>query len=768
MLAITDLQEETKIATGITEVTRSRKVNGERTISFGAIPNKKNQHAWPAINNESKVDFLNDKYIIKNLERGSKGQTETKSAEAVQTFFNTMINSHQYNVHSGSQTFQAALNRVFGPTIYSFVIVGSFSSQSFENFGKENCLALFKKVLERYGAEFRVSGNIVYLYEKIGAHTGFQWRYKLNIKDLKESTNTNPLTTVIRGYFGTPNDAGVYPIELEHRSNVEKFGELHADPVYDERVNDLATAKRFLEDALISEPQLSQTIDFADLQAAGYDQGRPNEGDWGFIIYEPMNIIVEARIVEITEVFRLINKKWVPVKTNVTLSNIKSKLSDVNTRFAKTTKQLDRITSGLEKLPIAAMDNAILNMTRLMENASTELLFTESDGIHAVSKLDSNRRVMFNSEGVFFSRDGGNTPYAGFTADGIVAEAIYGYSIFGVNISSDNGDSTMWIEGGDLRLTDSRDGQYLNFNPRGMTGFNEAGEILFQANKTWVTSSILGTNTTNVYLAAEGTGEARIVDIKGIPGDGLIDSYNYLPIRTSGIFGNFWNINPASGNNAQNLYARPLSDGEVRITANSTTDLYRDLRARSVYANMIENNGLFGESIHTYIKPRSGGEVRATVAGSIDNHVPVRASGYYGDFVDTTATHLYLRPAGDPGEVRVTVRGTLDVYQPIRAKDFITDTSVRENKKNIEIFEEDTLHILRSGNAYLYNRNTDKEGARKQLGMMIKELPEVTHSDYGDSFALYALAGFQFKVSKDLLTELDKLKSRVSELESAS
>src|SRR5690606_10295774 len=183
--------------------------------------------------------------------------------------------------------------------------------------------------------------------------------------------------------------------------------------------------------------------------------------------------------------------------------------------------------------------------------------------------------------------------------------------------------STMWVQGGDIRLTDDASGRNLNLNPLGMTGFNEAGDILFQATKTWVTSSILGTNTTNVYTAAQTNGEHRVVDINGIPGDGLVDSYNYLPIRTSGIYGNFWNINPASGLNAQNLYARPLSDGEVRVTANSTTDLYRDLRARSVYANMLENNGLFGESIHTYIKPRSGGEVRATVAGSVDNHVPV-------------------------------------------------------------------------------------------------------------------------------------------------
>src|SRR5690606_26078410 len=120
-----------------------------------------------------------------------------------------------------------------------------------------------------------------------------------------------------------------------------------------------------------------------------------------------------------------------------------------------------------------------------------------------------------------------------------------------------------------------------------MTGFDEGGNILFQATRTWVTSAIFGTNTANVYTAAQAGGELRVVDIAGIPGDGLINSYSYLPVRASGLYANFWNINPASGSSVQNLYARPLSDGELRVTANSTTDLYRDLRARTGYMNAV-------------------------------------------------------------------------------------------------------------------------------------------------------------------------------------
>lgn len=768
MLHVVDLNADTQPVNNIKRVTRTRRVNGETTIAFDAVPDPKYPDSWKALDNESKLTFKNEPFIIKGVTRGNIGETEARKIEAEHTFFNAMINAQQYVIHNGSQTFQAALNRVFGPTIYNFVIVDSFLAQSFDNFGRENCLALFLKVLERYGAEFRVSGSTVYLYKQIGAHTGFQWRYRHNVKSITEAKTSHDLSTVIRGYFGTPNDAGEYPMVIDHQASqekIDKFGELHADSYTNENVTDETTAIRLLTERLNDEPQLSQTIDFADLQAAGYDQGRPNEGDWGYIIYEPMDIRVEARIVEIVEVFELIENEWMPVKTTVTLSNIRQTQTDKNTRFAKTGKQVDRLASGVEKLPLSTMDIAVQNMTRLMLSASTEVTF--NNGIQLIDKDDTNRMLIGNNKGWFFSRDGGATAFQGFTADGIVAEAIYGASIFGVNIASESGESSMWIEGGDIRLTDSTDGQNLNLNPRGMTGFNELGEILFQATRTWVTSGILGTNTTNVYIAAENDGEARIVDIAGIPGDGLIGSYNYIPLRASGFYGNFWNINPSSGVNPQNLYARPLSDGEVRVTANSTTDLYRDIRARTAFANAIENNTLFGESVHIFVRPRAGGEVRMTAAGTVDSYIPARAQGYFGEFFDTTATHAYIRPAGDPGELRVTVRGTTDVYQPVRAKDFITDTSVRDNKTNIEVFDMNTLDTLRNSSAYLYNRTTDKEGTRQQLGLMIDELPEVTHSAAGDSFALYALGGFHHKNLIDILEYADQINERVRALESA-
>lgn len=768
MLPITNILGETFLLNGIPQVDRGKKVNGEKTISFRVFPTEENKHAFNSVENETKVEFENEKYIIKKVQGKNIGQTFYKTVEAVHVFFDDMINCFQYDLHSGSQTFFAAMTKVFEPTSsssnpYTFTIQDSFAAETFENFGRDNCLSLFQNAIARYEAEFEVVGNNVFIKRKIGADTGFQLRWKSNIKAIDKEVDTQGLSTYIKGFGGTPNEAGVYPITREYDSNIEKFGLKVAQAVYDEATSTIEGMDARLRKELISEPQLSITVDIATVEGEV-----KNEGDTGFIIYEPMDIKVAARVVEISETFEYIDLRWKAVKSNVTLSNFKNKLSDAITRFGQTSKQVDRLFQGIEKLPYNVLPEAVRRASDAINNSFTEIQYPVTGGFLLQDPNNNNLMVRITSTGVGLSQDGGATYKTAMTGLGIVADEIIAGILQGMTFLSDDGTSTMWVQGGDIRLTDSASGRNTNINALGMVGFNEAGEIQFQANKTWVTSSILGTNTTNVYLAAEANGEARIVDINGIPGNGLVDSYNYLPIRASGIYGNFWNINPASGNNAQNLYARPLSDGEVRVTANSTTDLYRDLRARNVYANAVENNLLFGESVHMYVRSRAAGEVRATAAGTSDEYVPVRASGFYGAFLDTPETHVYIRPAGDPGEARVTVRGGTDVYQPIRAKDFITDTSVRENKKNIENYELNTLDIIRKSSAYLYNRKTDKEGARKQLGLMIDELPEVTHSDAADSFALYALSAFNFKGNKDVLAEVDRVRTDFEEYKTFS
>lgn len=419
MLAITDLTGETRLLTGVKQVNHSRKVNGEKTITFLAVPNENNKNAFDTVTNESIVTFENEPYVIKKVQEKSVGNTYLKSVEAVHQFFNEMINSFQYDLHTGSQTFFAALTRVFQPTPYTFSIEDTFTAETFENFGRDSCLSLFKNVLERYQAEFEVVGYQVYLKRKIGEDTGFQLRWKHNIKAIDKEVDTQDLSTVIKGFGGKPSEEGVYPIQREYRSNVDRFGEKHAAAVYDESTSTAAGMDAKLKRTLVDEPQLSITVDIATVEG-----DVKNEGDRGFIIYEPMNIEVAARAVELAETYEIINKKWRVVKTAVTLSNFKNRLSDTITRFGQTTKKVDRLFNGTETLPFSVLPEAMRIAAEAINNSLTEVQYPAGQGIVLQDPNNKLLMVRLTSAGIGLSTDGGVTYRSALTGAGIVTNEL--------------------------------------------------------------------------------------------------------------------------------------------------------------------------------------------------------------------------------------------------------------------------------------------------------------------------------------------------------
>ncbi|MGD6791745.1 phage tail protein [Sutcliffiella horikoshii] len=423
MLPITDLSGNTELLTNFKGFTRKRRVNGEKTIEAIVIPNHVNEHSYKMVATESILEYKEEDYVIKLMEHSSKGAKTEKKVEGVHRFFNDLINSTQYENFTGTMTFEQACQFVFGGTAYSFVIgSGTYSNVTFENFGRKNRLVLFKEILEKYESEFSLSGSTVFLKKEIGVKTDFQYRYRHNVKAINVQDDSHNLATVIRGYAGKPNDDGVYPIEVEYVSpNAGIFGELHAEPVYIEEITSEAILLSHLKKVLVDKPQLSVTIDFLELQAAGYAHDIANEGDYGFIIYEPMDdLMLEARIVEIVELF---DANFKPIKTLVTLSNIRDKMTDVVTRLTKTSKALDRLLSGKDKLPMRALEEAVRRSTEMLLNSATELEYTEN-GIVARSKNNPDHLVLVSSEGVGVSTDNGQSFRNAITGEGIVADLI--------------------------------------------------------------------------------------------------------------------------------------------------------------------------------------------------------------------------------------------------------------------------------------------------------------------------------------------------------
>ncbi|WP_342489176.1 phage tail spike protein [Cytobacillus sp. FSL W7-1323] len=385
-------------------------------------------------------------------------------------------------------------------------------------------------------------------------------------------------------------------------------------------------------------------------------------------------------------------------------------------------------------------------------------------------------------------------------ADKINSGAIRGIDIYGAQFRSSDGLTQLDITGGNVRLRQNN-GRYVLISPDGLFGYNSGGDVRFQADRTLVTSSAFGTSNTNVYLAAMEGGEARVVDYRDVPSDGSIDSYRYLPLRASGIYANFVNVN--GGLNGIHLYLRPFSEGEVRITRNGTTDSYRSVRASGYFGDYFETNTITAGT-NLFIRPASGAEVRFTDARTTGNYSPIRGSrayfagiatntfaggthlylgangdvratgvtfgdndiiwrdfrgaGLHANFVQindqTDATHLYLR-MGSTGEARVTRSNTTGTYQPIRASEFRPPSSKRDTKKNIEKLERNVLDEIRKLSIYKFNYKFEEEEHKRHIGVMLDEVTSDVVASTGDTVDFYSMIGYSLKGIKDVISITD-------------
>ncbi|PEJ82071.1 prophage endopeptidase tail family protein, partial [Bacillus toyonensis] len=200
VVTVTDIAGNTEILTGFPTITRVRRVNGEKGISFILYPTEENTNSFPLVQEESKIEFDGEVYIVKHLTERTIESKFYKRVECNHEFYVNMLNKQKYAVHNGSMTFRDAVDFVFEGTGYQTAIIDQFYAEDFQEFGKENRLALLKKILERYKAEISVRGNLASFKEKIGEDTDFQFRYNYNIKTFERDIDTKPLATYIRGY----------------------------------------------------------------------------------------------------------------------------------------------------------------------------------------------------------------------------------------------------------------------------------------------------------------------------------------------------------------------------------------------------------------------------------------------------------------------------------------------------------------------------------------------------------------------------------------
>jgi Prophage endopeptidase tail/Prophage endopeptidase tail N-terminal domain len=606
-LIVTNITGQSEILTDYSNLTRNKRVNGNRSLSFFVAETDRNKHTFPLVTEESIVEYDGVEYRIKNVDERTIAQTPVKSVTASHVFFD-IIDDFQYAVLSdGDKSINEALSLALANTGYTFSVIDSFGTVKLEGFGNDTALALFQTILERYQAEFDIVGTDVKIYAKIGSSPDFQFRYRHNVKTFNKTVNTNNLSTYIKGYgkevegvtdklsgvsmnytsrtgtwidvddphhytkqvgatftfsftgtgfkfrfYGSP-DGGVWEFAtgdkkakvstwsategtkgadvfrgLESKTHVvtatfkgddpkhvpstgkntargwvahdlsgsvktvdlyralegdelftcvseytspestkykDRNGNVklrHAPPVYSDTITSATVLLSALKKAIIDKPEITFELEFVELQNGGFAVSSPRLGDTVPTIYEPLNVDVDLRILEIEDY---------PETTKspkVTLSNVKKRFSDV--QFNRVKAILDKIwdeNSG--KLKTNVYTEAVKKATEALNNSLTELEYPVGMGIIARDPNDASRFTILRSAGLGITTNGGETYDNAVTPDGITTNLLTAGQIKTNNIQIIGNDDLFYWDGTKLIAIDAADpNKYAQLNSDGL------------------------------------------------------------------------------------------------------------------------------------------------------------------------------------------------------------------------------------------------------------------------------------------------------------
>lgn len=439
-------------------VTHSLELNGNQSISFLILPTKANNLFIDSLSEMWEVvDFDDVSYKIIYFDKKGEGKRLRVNVKAIPLFFDKFNSERIYEEYNKHMTAHECFSLIFDETGYDFVLVDSFSAIQWEGFGAgETRLELFKNALNRYGAEFRIHGNTIYLEKLIGRDTQFQYRHRLNTSNIVKEVDATNFYTYAKGYGDyedAQEDGGWQSAKLvkdytSPLASIPGIGIRDAPPIKDGRIRDPDTMLAKLKELVDNSLKISVSADIHDLRKQGYELAQPELGDRVFLIDERIGLHEEVRVVDMRIVQ---NWKGEVIDLELTFGTpgvVKRHQSDLKAAVST----INDIVSGRKKLPFSALDNAVMQATKDLLKVTSELAIPENGGLMAIDASDPNKIVLFNSAGIGISDDGGATFKTAMTGSGIVADVITAGTLRGITIISDDGEgNTIVIESGSLR-----------------------------------------------------------------------------------------------------------------------------------------------------------------------------------------------------------------------------------------------------------------------------------------------------------------------------
>lgn len=471
---IRDLKGEEYFLQGV--IKHEQEINGDERIDLEIHYTGKNRIFMNQYDDLKMwvILFENKEYRIISTQVKGYGDKYFISVVARLEILDWMKRTRIYQRIDASLTVNEAFNLVFEPDDpFTYQIVDNASSERFEGLGDgETKVEVFKTLVERYGYEINILGNVVYLHSKIGDDANFEYRYKVNSQDITKEVNADDMFTYIQGFGDYSDDeenvqvADKAKLKREYVSPLESvIGHRREAPaIKDGRVTKVETLDRMMKKVVDESLQISFTADIYDMSNHGYEYQHAKLGDRVFLVDERIDLDTEIRVVKIV---RNVSDTGQILDMEITFGS--AGIADsYGSSLSGTVRDMQQILKGNRVLPFFALDNVVRSMTAKVQNTSSELTFADN-GLLAVEKNNPNNVLILNSSGLVLSTDGGNTGRTAITAEGIVANAITTGSLLTQNVNIIGKDALMYMNGDQFVAYDKNSLSRTVIQPKGIT-----------------------------------------------------------------------------------------------------------------------------------------------------------------------------------------------------------------------------------------------------------------------------------------------------------
>ncbi|MDW4141552.1 phage tail spike protein [Staphylococcus saprophyticus] len=405
--------------------------------------------------------FEGKEYRIISSKQTGFGNKYQISVTAVLYILDWLNTSRIYQRIDESLTVTEAFNIVFNDTPFTYSTVESAPSNRFEGIGEgETRLEIFKTFIDRFGYEFNIVGNVVYLQNRLGNDANFEYRYKVNTQDITKEVDASEMWTHAKGYGNYSDDdentdvIDKAKLKREYTSPLaDIIGIREAPPIRDGRVTKQATMDANLKKIVDESVQISFTADIYDMSQQGYNYQHAVIGDRVFLVDERIGLDTEIRVVKIS---KSVNDLEQILDMEITFGT--GNMADAyGSNLSTAAKDIADLIQGRKSLPFQALDIISKSMVTKIQNTTSEIIY-DTNGQHFMDKKNNNNIMTMNSSGLLLSTDGGATAKTAITAEGIVADTITTGTLNANLISVRGGNSREFTEITNNRITQR--GQY--------------------------------------------------------------------------------------------------------------------------------------------------------------------------------------------------------------------------------------------------------------------------------------------------------------------